>query len=58
MDEQPDGGNVVGKLFGEGQGFSDQARTALAEGTVEPLNMVGLAAVFVDMMECVRVVAS
>ena len=38
--------------------FPTKREPALAEGTVEPLNMVGLAAVFVDMMECVRVVAS
>ena len=51
VNEQPDCGDVVIKLFREGQGFSDQAGAALAEGTVETLDVIGLAAVFADMVQ-------
>ena len=43
VDESPDSTDVVLKLFGEGQGLSDESRTTLPEGVVEALNMVGFA---------------
>lgn len=43
VDEQPDSADVVDELFGEGQGFPNQPRAALAQSVVEAFDVVGLA---------------
>lgn len=45
VDEEPDSTEMIFQLLGEGQGLSNQAADALAQGVVEPLDEAGLAAV-------------
>ena len=48
VDKKPERTDVVLKLFGKRQCFTNQAGTALTKGIVETLNMIGQASFFAD----------
>ena len=48
MDEKPQCTDVILELFGKRQGFAHETSTALAEGVVEALNMVGETSLFAN----------
>lgn len=48
MYEIPQGANVIGHLFRERERLAHQATTALAQGIVEPFDMIGLATLFAN----------
>ncbi len=50
VNEIPNGPNVVGELFREGQGFAHQPTTALAKGVVEAFDATGFAAGFIHSL--------
>lgn len=42
MNKVPNSANMISQFLREGQGFSDQARNPLSEGTVKALDMIRL----------------
>jgi CheY-like chemotaxis protein len=48
VDKVPEGADVIDQLFRERERLSDEAATALAQGVVEALDMIGLATLFAD----------
>lgn len=50
MNEIPDGTDMIGKFFGEGQGLTHQTTTALTKGVVEAFDVTGQAAGFIHSL--------
>jgi hypothetical protein len=50
VDEIPDSTDMIGKLFRERECLAHQTGTALAKGVVEPFNVTGFAAGYIDRL--------
>lgn len=48
VDKVPERADVIDQLFRKRERLSDEAATALAQGVVEALDMIGMATVFAD----------
>ena len=48
MNEIPDGTDMIGQFFRERKGLAHESATALAEGVVVTLDMIGLPTFFAD----------
>lgn len=48
MKKEPNGADMIGELFGKGQGLACKASQALAQRVVKALQITGLATAFVD----------